>query len=368
MDRDGQIVRASITNVVGNVGLAITKGITGIFTGSIAIKLDAINSLADALSSVIAIIGTKLAGRPANRMHPFGYGRMEYLTSITIAALILATGFSSFIESVRSILHPSDPTYTPISIIIVAIAACVKYGLGFYLLRRAKALESGSLRGSGTDSFMDGTVSVATCVAAIVYVAFGLKVEPWLAAAISILIMKSGIELLLETASKLLGERISPEVAEQVEQEARNVDEVRLANGLVLHDFGPSRLNGSIHVTVDGQMTVADFDAVARKVQLRVYQKCGVTLSGVTPYPSTTNDKSVEKVRAAVGRIVWCHEHVLELRGLYVDAATSTVRLDAIVEFGVESLGELREQIVRKCEESLPGWNFDIRVLPDVGD
>lgn len=368
MDREVKIVRTSVVNIVGNVSLAITKGATGIATGSIAIILDAVNSLMDALSSVIAIIGTKLAGRPADHEHPFGYGRAEHLTSITIAALILATGFSSLIESIKSIIHPTEPNYSIASIVVVAIAAAVKFGLGGFLLQRGKKLDSGSLVGSGTDSMMDGCVSTATCVAAILYRTIGLKVEAYLAALIALLIINSGIGLLLETASKLLGERISPKIAEQVEQEARKVKEVRLANGLVLHDFGHNQMNGSIHVTVDGQMTVAEFDKVAREVQQRVFDKQGIMLSGVTPYADNSRNKDVASVRAAIARVVWGHEHVVELRGLYVDPATSTIRFDAVADFGTTSAQELLSQVTTKCQESCPGWSINARVIPDVGD
>lgn len=368
MGRESQIVRASAVNIAGNVALAITKGAIGTITGSIAITLDAINSFVDALGSVIAIIGTKLAGKPANRKHPFGYGRIEYLTSIIIAAIILATGFSSFIESIKSILNPTEPTYGIVSVAIVALAAATKFGLGVYLLRRGKALDAGTLVASGTDSLMDGFVSASTVVAAILYLSIGLKVESYLAAVIALLIVKSGGELLFETASKILGERMSPQVAEEVEQTARSVEGVRLANGLVLQDYGPNRKSGSIHVTVDGRMTVAEFDAIARKVQNHVYETCGVTLSGVTPYADATRNKDVAEIRATVGSIVWKHDHVVELRGLYVDETSSTVRFDAVVEFGLEAADELRDSIVAACKEEYPDWSFDARVIPDVGD
>ncbi|MBR3327623.1 MAG: cation transporter [Atopobiaceae bacterium] len=368
MDRERQIVRASVISIVGNVILAITKGAVGVVTGSIAIALDAINSLTDALASVIAVIGARLAGKAANRSHPFGYGRMEYLSSIVIAALILSAGISSFTESVRSIMHPTDPQYSVVSLIIVAGAALVKFALGFYLLRVGKRTNSGSLVGSGTDSLMDGGVSTATFVAGILFFVAGIRIESWLAAGISILITRSGVLLLIETASKLLGERVKPEVAARVEQEARAIDAVRLASGVVLLDFGPEQIAGAMHVTVDGRMTVAEFDNVARAVQSRVFQKCGVTLAGVTPYPDASYNDDVQELRATVGRIVWRRDHVVDMRGLYIDVDAQTVRFDAVVDFEVEDLKELRAQIIAACEKDCPGWTFDVRVLPDVGD
>lgn len=368
MDREREIVRAGGLSIMGNLVLAGAKGATGYATGSIAITLDAVNSLTDALASIIAVIGAKLANKPADHDHPFGFGRIEYLTSIAIAALILAAGISSLFEASRSIIKPVVPQYGTFSLAVVAVAACVKFGLGAYLLRAGSRLNAGSLTASGTDSVMDGFVSTATCIAGIVYLHMGVRIESWLAAMIALLIIKSGFELLFDTASKLLGERVSPKVAARVEREARSIDEVRLASGLVLLDFGPDQLTGSIHVTVDGQMTVAEFDAVVRKVQKRVHETCGVSLIGVTPYPDVAHDDDVREVRATVGRIVWGHDHIVELRGLYVDSATHAVRFDAIVEFGVQDVEALRTQIVEACQQACPGWAFEARVLPDVGD
>lgn len=367
-DRNRQIIRASFISIIGNVVLAVLKAIVGIASSSIAITLDAVNSLADALSSVIAIIGTKLAAKPADRDHPFGYGRIEYISSVVIAVLIISAGVSALVESIQSIMSPHTPDYSIVALIIVGVAAVVKAILGLYLRDIGKKVHSSSLMGSGSDSMMDALVSAATLLAAILYLAFGILVESWLAAGIAVLICKSGLELLVDTLSKILGERMDPGITAKVEREARKVNGVQLASGLVLMDLGPDRVTGSIHVTVDGDMTVAEFDRLARDVQRRVYKKTGVTLSGVTPYAASAGDDVVARVRANVGSIVWQHEHVVEMRGLFIDPDARTIRFDAIVEFGSGDLCELQDDIARACEESLPNWSFEVRALPEVGD
>ena len=368
MNREGQIIRASALNVAGNVILAVTKGVVGTLTGSVSITMDAVNSLVDALSSIVAIVGARISSKAADQSHPFGYGRAEYLTSNFIAALILAAGVSAFIEAVKSILDPSKPEYTVVALVIVAGAAMVKFVLGFYLKREGKRLKSASLTGSGTDSVMDGFVSTATLASGILFMTLGWDVEAWLAAGIALLIIKSGLSLHLDAASKLLGERVHPHVASKVEKVARSIDEVKLANGVVLMDFGPDKTGGTIHVTVDGSMTVAEFDAVARAVHDRVKTECGVSLAGVTPYPYIPDDDNIRKIRADIGRIVWLHDHVVELNGLYVDTITSTIRFDAVASFDTPNTNELHAELVSECSERYPDWDFDIRVLLDVGD
>ena len=368
MDREQQIIRASIVNVLGNVLLSVAKGAAGVASGSVAIVLDAVNSLIDALGSVIAIIGTKLAGRSASDEHPYGFGRMEYVTSIAIAALILSAGISSFVEAMRAIIHPTTPSYGFVSLAIVAVASVVKFGLGAYLLRKGKKIGSSSLIGSGTDSFMDGGVSVSTFVAGIIYLTTGLQIESLLAAGIALLIIKSGAELLWSTLSKLLGERIDPEVADKVAREVSAVDEVQSASGLALLDFGPDQVVGTVHLTVDGNMTVSQFDRVARKVRAQVEEKHGITLAGITPYPANSADEDVHEVREAVKRIAGASEHVVELRGLYADLETRSVRFDAVADFSVKDLDQLREDLEKACSAEYPEWRFEVRVLLHVAD
>jgi len=372
MNRAGQIVRVSVVSIVCNVCLAAVKSAVGTFTGSIAITLDAVNSLADALSSTIALVGAKIAGKRPDRNHPFGYGRTEYLASILIAALILAAGTSSLFEAVEAIAAPVAPTYTPRALIIVAVAALVKFGLGLFLLRAGRRLGSGALVGSGTESLMDGGISVATIVAGLLYATAKIAIEPYLAALIALLIIRSGLMLALETASKVMGERADPELAAAVEEEARSVEGVRLAPGLVLLDFGPDCLTGTVNLVVDAGMTVAELYAVARRVQRQVQDRCQVSLLGVTPIPDDAGDANARSVRAAVGRIVWSLPQVVELRGLYVDSEKALVRLDAIVafdrHFGSEASRQLRDEIVALCEEACPGWTIKARIMPDVGD
>ena len=368
MDRGRKIIQASVINIIGNVLLAATKGVVGMATGSVAITLDAVNSLADALSSVIAITGAKIASRTADHDHPYGFGRVEYLSSIAISAIILAAGISAFVEAIRSIIYPIEPDYSMVALGVVGIAAFVKYALGYYLLSVGKKIESGSLVGSGTDALMDGCVSLATLAAGVLYLTMGWKIESILAAIIAVLITKSGIELLFSTSSKLLGERMDPQVVDKVEREVRAIDEVRFTNGLVLLDFGPDEVAGTVHATVDGNMTVAEFDKVARRIIEHVKKECGVTLAGITPYPDPRTENGTREVRAAVGRIVWGNEQVIELCGLYADPEAQVVRFDVVATFDVVDLEKMRAEIVEECMAACPGWSFDIRVIHHIGD
>ena len=210
-DRDRKIIRTSIIGILANIFLVAFKAFIGLTSNSIAIVMDAVNNLSDAASSVITIIGTKLARKEADRKHPFGYGRIEYLSAMVISVLVLYAGITAFIESVKKIITPETPDYTPVALIIVAAGVIVKIALGLYVKSVGKKVNSDSLINSGQDATLDSIISASTLVAAAVYIIFHISLEAWLGAVIAVVIIKSGIEMLRDTLSKILGERADAE-------------------------------------------------------------------------------------------------------------------------------------------------------------
>ena len=216
--REKTIVRTSVIGIIANVLLAAFKAVVGLLSNSIAIVLDAVNNLSDAGSSLITIIGTKLAGKEPDRKHPFGYGRIEYLTAMVISGIILYAGITSLIESVKQIIHPETPDYSAVSLIIVAVAVVVKIVLGRYVRTTGEKVRSDSLVNSGKEAMLDAVISTATLVAAGIFLIFHVSLEAWLGAVISIIIIKSGIEMLRDTISPILGEQNDPELARNIKK------------------------------------------------------------------------------------------------------------------------------------------------------
>lgn len=215
-NRDKIIIRTSIIGILANVLLASFKAVIGVLTNSIAVTLDAVNNLSDAASSVITIVGTKLAGREPDRKHPFGYGRIEYLSAMIISIIVLYAGITSFTESVKKIIHPETPDYSTISLIIIAVAVVVKIVLGRYVKGVGEKVNSDSLVNSGEDATLDSIISASTLAAAAVYLLAGIRLEAWLGAIISVVIIKSGIEMLRDTLSEILGERADADLAKAI--------------------------------------------------------------------------------------------------------------------------------------------------------
>ncbi|MBQ7481722.1 MAG: cation transporter, partial [Lachnospiraceae bacterium] len=232
--RESKIIRTSIIGIGANVLLAAFKAVIGTMTDSIAIIMDAVNNISDAGSSLVTIIGTKLAGREPDKKHPFGYGRIEYLSAMIISVIVLYAGLTSFEESVEKILNPVTPDYSVVSLVIVGAAVIVKIVLGRYVKSVGKKVNSASLINSGEDASLDSIISASTLVAAIVFIVFHISVEAWLGAVISLVIVKSGFDMLKETVSKILGESNDPELSRSIKETVTSFPDVQGAYDLVL--------------------------------------------------------------------------------------------------------------------------------------
>lgn len=367
--RDAAIVRTGIVGIAANVALAAFKAAVGMATNSIAIVLDAVNNFSDAGSSIITIIGTKLAGKQPDHNHPYGHGRAEYLTTMVVAAAVLWAGLTSLFEAVQSILHPSTPSYTTVAFVIVAVAVGVKLLLGQYTKAQGRRLDAASLTAFGNDATTDAAISASTLVAAGIYLATGVQLEGWLGVLISALIIKSGIDILRDALSKVLGERIDRETAQAVKREVCSVEGVRGAYDLVLNDYGPQRLQGSVHVEVDENLTARDIDRLTRHVQAAVMVGTGVTLHTVGIYSSNLSAATTAgKMRAALDQIVEREEHVLQAHGLYTDDQARDATFDLVVSFAAPDRPAVVDGVVAQMRERFPGYRIVASLDADTSD
>ena len=264
-ERDRKIIRTSVIGILANVFLAAFKAVVGLTSNSIAIVMDAVNNLSDAASSVITIVGTKLAGREADRKHPFGYGRIEYLSAMVISLLVLYAGVTALTESIKKIIHPDVPDYSVVALIIVAVGVVTKILLGRYVKRVGESVHSDSLVNSGEDATLDSIISASTLVAAAIYLIFHVSLEAWLGAIIAAVIIKSGIEMMRDTIADILGKRPDADLARKIKQVASEDPDVHGAYDLIVHNYGPGLMVGSLHVGVPDTMTADRIDEMTRR-------------------------------------------------------------------------------------------------------
>lgn len=367
-NRESEIIRVSIIGIVSNVMLATFKFLIGLISNSIAIVLDAVNNLSDALSSIITIVGTKLALKQPDKKHPFGHGRIEYLTALIISILVIYAGITFLEESVKKIINPQTPNYSMFSLIIIMVAVIVKLILGMYVKKMGKKLNSGSLVNSGIDALTDAVISFTTLVSAMLFLFFKISLEAYLAVIISIVILKSGYEMIRETLSRILGERIDSDIAHNVKLTVNSFKEVRGTYDLMLNNYGPDTYLGSIHIEVSDTMKADEIDTLTRKITEKVLKQHNVILSAIGIYSFNTSDKQALKIRNDINKIVHSHKEVLQMHGFYFNKNENVIQFDLIIDYDIKHRNVIYNQICDEIKHYYPEYKFNIALDIDASD
>ena len=362
-NRNKVIVKTSVIGIVTNILLATVKAIIGLMANSIAVVLDAVNNMSDALSSIITIVGNKLSQKLPNEKHPLGYGRIEYLTAMTVASIVLYAGITSGVESIKKIINPETADYTTTSLIIIAIAVIVKFVLGRYVKAQGERVQSGSLIASGADALFDAIISLSVLAAALIFIFTGLSLEAYIGVLISIFIIKAGFGMLMDTVSDLLGKRADKDLSKRIKEILRSEEGVRGAYDLIINDYGPERKLGSVHLELPDTMTVAEFDRLTRKLETKVYCETGVLLAGIGVYSYNTPNNEAAKIRNEILNKVTSHEFVIQMHGFYVDTTAKEIRFDVVMRFGINAQ-EALQTIQGEVQEMFP--DYRIQISPDI--
>lgn len=358
MERSQKIIRTSVVGIVVNLILVAFKATVGLLSHSIAVLLDAVNNLSDALSSLITILGTKLAGRAPDKKHPYGYGRIEYLTGMIVAVLVLFAGLSAAKELITKLIHPEAPSYTWVSILIIAVGVVVKFLTGRYVKGVGESLSSSALIASGSDAFFDSILSTGTLLGALLNLFFGWNLEGIIGVVISVIIIKAGIEMLLDTLNSITGSRADKELTDQLKDAVNAYPEVHGAYDLTLHNYGPTTTIGSVHVELDDDMPAREIHRLTRRIASDVYQRFGIVLTvGVYAGGNSTPEHAAK--RAQLEAVVAEHPEILQMHGFFVDEETKHVMFDLIVDFTADAKAVCAE-IFTQLQPLWPGYQIDI--------
>ena len=357
VNREKEIVKTSVVGIVGNVFLVAFKAFVGFLAGSIAIIMDAVNNLTDALSSIITIIGAKLSGKSPDKKHPYGYGRIEYLTSTLIAVLILFAGGMAVFESVRSIIdhfeNGSMPTFEIYSIVIVAAAIGAKVGIGLFFKKRGATIDSDALKASGIDALFDSVLSTATLVGVLVAKFAGVYIEGYLGVLIGLFILKSGVGVLMESLSSMIGDRFERDYVLAIKEDINKVAGVRGCYDLILNGYGHDRNIGSVHIGVASELTAREIQAIEREITMLMYTKYH-TIMTVGIYAENSTDESAKRIFEGVLSCVKQHPSVLQTHGFFADEASKTISFDLVISFDdpdpLATIAAVKQEIERDNE------------------
>ena len=366
--REKIIVRTGIIGIVANILLASFKALVGVAVHSTAMVLDAVNNFSDVLSSVVTIIGTKIASRKPDKKHPLGHGRVEYLAQMIIAALILYAGITALWESIKKIITPVDPDHSAISLALISVAIAVKIVLGLFVRKQGKKAKSDLLMSSGTDALFDAILSTAVLISAIILLIFKFNIEAYVSVIIAIFILKAGFEIIREAVDDMLGHRVEGEYTKKVKESVLTFDEVYGAYDIVLHNYGPDRYLGSVHVEIDDRMTADKIDTLTRKITQKVYEDTGIILTAVGVYSNNSSDEHLMKMRKEITELVVDHKHILQLHGFYVDEEQKRITFDVVVDFDEQDREGLMKHIIGDVKNALPGYEVIVAMDSDISD
>ena len=361
--RERTIIKASIIGIITNILLATFKAGVGLLANSIAIILDAVNNLSDVLSSLVTIIGAKLANKAPDKKHPLGHGRIEYLSSLLVSGIIFYAGIMALVESVKKIIHPQDPEYTSVTLFIVAVAVVVKIVLSRYVTKQGKKVNSGALTASGKDAFFDAILSASVLACAIFFLIFHISLEAYMGVIISFVIIRAGIKMMGETLHDILGQRADSKMSQKIKQILQEEPEIRGVYDLMINNYGPDKNYASLHIELPDTMCVEEVDRLTRKIEEKVYHKTGVILTGVGVYSYNTKGGEAAEIRNNIQQIVLAHDWALQLHGFYADIQEKRLRFDVVLSFDIN-----REQALQilfdEVKKTYP--EYKIQITPDV--
>jgi len=366
--REKEVIKTSIISIFANIVLALFKTFVGLLANSIAIILDAVNNLSDALSSIITIVGTKLAGKAPDKKHPYGYGRIEYMTSLVVSVIVLYAGITAFVESMKKIIYPEVADYSTVTFIILGAGIVVKFILGLFVKKKGENINSSSLIASGSDAFNDAILSISVLLSAIIYMIFNISLEAYVGVILSLFIIKSGLELIKESIDNMLGVRVESKLAKAIKREVIKEEGVHGAYDLVLNDYGPDRYLGSIHIEVADILTVADIDRISRNITKRVLDKYGVVLHTIGVYSVNTKDKNIINAKKEITKIVFSYDGILQMHGFYIDIKNKNISFDIIIDFNIKNKEDVYRKIYSEVLEKYKDYKINITLDVDVSD
>ena len=363
MTREQGITRTSLLGILVNLLLSGFKAAVGLIAGSVSIALDAVNNLTDAISSVVTIIGIRLARKKPDAKHPFGHGRIEYFSAIIVAGIVIAAGVSALVESVQKIIHPEMPDYSLVSVIIVSVAILAKILLGRYVKAQGEKYHSEALVASGSDASFDAILSASTLLGIGIAMLFRVTVDGWIGAIISLFIINAGREMLMESVSSVIGNRPDSEVSRAIRETVCEHEPVLGAYDLIMHDYGPDYAIGSIHIEIPADLSADQIHRLTRHISEEIMEKYHVILT-IGIYAIDSNH---QELREKLNRTAMEHAGVLGTHAIYVDDTEKYITIDVITDFDVNREA-LREDLEGHIQEYLPGYRAEINFDNNFSD
>ena len=340
-----------------NLLLFVGKLFAGTISGSIAITADAFNNLSDAGSSVVTLLGFRLAGRKPDPEHPFGHGRMEYISGLAVAGLILLMGVELGKSSLKKILSPEEIVSSPLVLAILAVSVAVKLYMFYYNRSIGRKIKSAAMSATATDSLSDAVSTTAVLMATLVGQFTGLNIDGWVGLLVALFILFSAYKAAKETLSPLLGQTPDPEFVDRIEQIVLSYPEVLNIHDLIVHDYGPGRMMISLHAEVSADGDLLQLHDVIDNAEHRLKKELGC-MAVIHMDPIITNDAHTDALRMAVAEKVKTIDPRLTIHDFRTVSGPTHTNLifDVVVPYDVKlTADEVRRRIgalVKELDEN----------------
>lgn len=344
---------SSVTGIICNIILFLLKYIMGTLSGSISIISDAFNNLSDSASCIVTLLGYKMASKPADKDHPFGHGRMEYLTALFIAVLILIVAFELLKNSVDKIIHPEKLTFSIVVFASLIVSIAVKLWMSYFNTGLGKKINSSVMLATARDSRTDVIATSATCISILSALVTDIPVDGFMGIVVSVFIFKSGIDIVKDTVDELLGGPADPETADEIRKIILKNEKIIGMHDLLIHNYGPGNMIGSCHAEVESTEDFLEVHDIIDTLEREIHDSLNIMMT-IHMDPVETDNEYVNKLRKMIKGIVGNIDsslHIHDFRVVPGDTHTNLI-FDIVVPYECEhSQDEIKSIIDEKLAE-----------------
>lgn len=363
--RTGYGMLASIVGVVCNVLLFLVKILIGLTIQSISVMADAFNNLSDAASSVIGLVGAKIAARPADKEHPFGHGRAEYISAFIIAFLILQVGFSCLKTSVSKVIRPEEVTFNWFLIGILLLSVLVKLWLSIFNKNLGNKINSGVLKATAADALGDVLITTATIISLLISRVTGILVDGYMGVIVSVFVLIAGYKIGKETLEPLLGKPVEKEIYEKITQKVESYEGIIGSHDLIVHNYGPNHIMATIHAEVSNDSNMEVAHEIIDRIEREVLRDMGIFLV-IHMDPVETSNAFVLSVKEQVTRIIDKLEPEGDIHDFRLVNGESSINLifDLVVPYSytAKNESEIMESIKKEMKKINPKYECIITI------
>ena len=346
---------SSCVGVICNILLFAAKLIIGISVNSLSVTVDAFNNLSDAGSSIISFIGVKIAAKPADKEHPFGHGRVEYISALIVSLIVIQVGFSFFRDSIDKIRNPQDLSLQLVPVLILILSIAVKLWLGTFYKKLGTRINSQIIMATAADSISDVFVTGATIVSLLIFYFTGINIDGFVGLIVSVVVMWAGFQIAKTTLEPLIGASVDKELYESIKKMVENYPGVLGTHDLIIHNYGPKYSMGTIHVEVSKDVDVSVSHELIDKIEREISRKSEVFLV-IHMDPIENGNKELTKIQEQVKTITKEIDNRLESHDIRMAEGVSeeiNLYFDLVIpfEYDEEKISALKEKVVGKIVE-----------------